>query len=186
MTITAIDQVQDQEATIVTATSDLSGTIFYHWYMDGAFIATTEIASYAFYLLDDEQVRIDVIDTNDATFDPIANAPAGFPARRSIVWQPSLEGTARTYDVQQKLGAGAYETIGLIPHRPGTWRYRLLTPRLTDLSSYTWKVDALDAAGEVLGTEELDAETIVRTPDSPEFTVSFDEGTTKVTFTEAA
>ena len=186
MTITAINQVQDQEATLVTATSDLSGTIFYHWYIDGAFIATTEIASYAFYLLDDEQVRIDVIDTNDSTFDPIANAPAGYPARRSIVWQPSLEDTVRTYDVQQEKDKDGYETIGLIPHRPGTWRYRLLSPRLIDLEDYTWKVDALDAAGEILGTEELNAETIVRTPDAPDFTVSFDEGTTKVAFTEAA
>ncbi len=186
MTITAIDQVQDQETTIVTATSDLSGTIFFHWYMDGAFIATTEIASYSFYLLDDEQVRIEVIDTNDVDFDPIANAPAGFPARRSIVWQPSLEDEVRSYDIQQKLGAGDYETIGLIPHRPGTWRYRLLTPRLTDFGSYTWQVIALDAAGEILGAEELDAEQIIRTPDAPDFTVSFDEGTTKVTFTEAA
>lgn len=186
MAITSINQIKHLDVTIVTVASDLSGTIYYHWYIDGAYIASTQASEYTFHLADSDSVRVDINDTNDADYDPIANAPAGYPARRSITWQPSLEATVKIYNIEQKIGAGSFVTIGMIPHRPGAWEYVLLSPRLADLTVHTWQVSALDAAGETLGTRTLGGETIVRIPDAPDFTVAFDGGTTKVTFSAAA
>ena len=89
------------------------------------------------------------------------------------------------YRVEQKLGAGDWETLRIVPQVADQWAYSLLTDRLDDLSSYTWRVIPVDAAGNDGTAITIGAELIVRTPDAPDFTATFDSGTTKVTFDEA-
>ena len=165
--------------------SGLGGTVYYHWYVDGCFIAAGTSNSRTFFLARDDQVRIDIQDTNDADYDSIANAPTDDPARRSLWWCRSLATDIDHYRVEQKKGAGAWETIGIVHHVADRWSYELLSPRLDDLADYTWRMVPVDAAGNDGTTIEFGPERIVRRPDAPDFGVAFDDATTKVTFSDA-
>lgn len=185
MAITAYNQTRQGNVTIVTVTSGLGGTVYYHWYIDGAFVATTLTPTRSFVLEVGEQVRIEVNDTTDPDYDPFANAPAGWPARRTLWWIRSTDADVRQYRVEQKKGAGSWATIGIIQANAVDWAYSLLSPCLDDLASYTWQVIPVDTAGNDGTALTIGPELVVRTPDAPEFTVSFDEGTTRVTFAAA-
>ena len=62
----------------------------------------------------------------------------------------------------------------------------MLTPRLDDLSTYTWRVIPVNTAGNDGTALTIGPELIVRTPDAPNIEIVFDSGTTRVTFSEAA
>jgi hypothetical protein len=186
MAITSYQQQRFGTLTIVTVTSDLSGTIYYHWYIDGAFIASTQSPMRSFTLETGDQIRIEVKDTNDADYDPIANAPDGYPARRTIWWIRSTDDDVVSYRVEQKKGAGDWTSIGIVQRNGEAWTYSLLSPRLDDLNAYQWRVIPVDVAGNDGTARTVDAEDVVRTSDAPDFTISFDSGTAKVTFAAAA
>ncbi len=172
--------------TEVSVTSDLAGTIFYHWYIDGTWIASTNSAVYAFRLPAGDEARIEAIDTNDAAFDPIANAPAGWPARKTLFWTASIFASIDRYRVDQQQDGGDWATIGYVDHIQGQWCYSLVTDRLVDLAEYAWRIYPVDVDGNAGTHVELAAEKIVRIPDGPDFEISFDAGTTKVTISAAA
>lgn len=153
--------------------------------MDGAYIATTLTPIKSFRLEAGDQVRIDVLDTNAPNFDVIANAPAGYSARRSVWWVRALDADVDYYRVEEREAPGDWAVIGMVPNTISAWTFSLLSSRLTDLATCWWRVRSVDRAGNVLSALTLSAETIVRTPDAPDFTVTFDEGTTKVTFAAA-
>jgi len=184
MAITAYTLTRLGEVTTVTVTSDLAGTIYYHWYTDGCYVGGGQSASRSFYLGLSDQTRVEVVDTNDADFDPVAGAPAGWPARRTLWWVRSIEADVASYRVEQKLGAGDWSTLAIVHDRPEAWDYAVMTDRLDDLSDYTWRVVPVDAAGNDGTPFTIGPEQIVRTPDAPNFTITFDAGTTKVTFAE--
>lgn len=171
-------------AVLVTADSNLGpdGKVWYHWYVDGSYIASTTDNSHYIFLQADEQAQIEVVDTMDPDFDPVANAPIGYPARKTIFWYRSMESDIDYYRVDQKEGAGDWTEIGRVPHDDSPWHYSLLTPRLTDLTAYQWRVMPVDQAGNDGTATTYDAETVVRTPDAPDFTQTYDEDTDKITF----
>ena len=181
--ITDIVQRRSLDTTVVTVTSSLTGVVFYHWYMDGAYLGATSDPSRSITLQRSEQVRLEILDTNDRDFDPVANAPAGHPARREIVWVRSIDPEVIRYRVDQQLDGGDWETIAYVHHEEARWTYSLLSPRLDDLSDYAWRVVPLDAAGNEGTAVAIDAEFIVRIPDAPNFTVTFVEGVNEVLFT---
>ena len=41
MAITGYSQVRSGNVTTVTAASDLTGTVYFNWYVDGAFVSVT-------------------------------------------------------------------------------------------------------------------------------------------------
>jgi len=96
--------------------------------------------------------------------------------------------TDQSYDVSRVdmgwhyVGAFAWETIGIVPHDDAQWVYSLLSPRLDDLADAEFRVVPVDKAGNDGTALALSSERVVRTPDGPDFTVTFDSGTTKVTF----
>jgi hypothetical protein len=59
------------------------------------------------------------------------------------------------------------------------------TPRLDDLTTYTWRVIPIDAVGNEGTPLEIESESVVRRPDPPAFTATFDDGTSTVEFAEA-
>jgi len=172
--------------TEVTVTSDLSGTIYYHWYRYGNYLGMSTAATWSFYLTEGEQARVECIDTNDADFDAVAGAPTDYPPTRTIWWTASTDSDVDKYRVEQNKAAAGWETIGTIYHEQTRWEYELETEALDDLTSYQFRVVPVDQAGNDGTALTLAAEKIVRRPDSPDFTISFDEGTTKVTFSAAA
>lgn len=177
--------IRSEYVTTVTVTSDRPPTVYYHWYVDGVFIASTRSPTRSFRLSQSEQVRIEVRATRNPYYDPLSDPPVAWPARRSLWWVRSTDSTVSYYRVEEKLGAGDWETLRIVPQVADQWAYSLLTDRLDDLSSYTWRVIPVDAAGNDGTPITIGAELIVRTPDAPDFTATFDSGTTKVTFDEA-
>jgi len=186
MTITAIETTRFGNVTTVTATSDLGGSPYFHWYVDGTWVGVCETGTWDFYLPLADQARIDVVDTADPAFDAVAGAPAGWPARRTLWWVRSLAADVDQYRVEQKKGEGDWSTVAIVHQEPHQWEFSVLTDRLDDLSDYTWQVVPVDTAGNDGTPIAIGPETIVRTPDAPEFEITFDSGTTKVTFSAAS
>jgi len=183
--ITSITTQRIGQTTIVTAVSGLSGTVYFHWYLDGAYVGVSQAGTRAFAVPSGEQARIEVIDTLDPDFDPLAAAPAAFPARYTIHWIRSLAADVREYQINQNDGVTNSE-IARVPHDDAAWDYTFITPRLDDLTTYTFQVVPMDAAGNAATVIPLLQELVVRVPDAPDFTAVRDVGTQKITFAAAA
>jgi len=184
--ITDYNQTRRGNVTTVNVTSSLSGVVYFHWYVDGVHVAATTSPEWTFRFEGGEQVRVEVVDTADPDFDTVAGAPAGWPARRLLWWTASVSADCAHYRVEQKKATGSWETVGLVHHQADQWAYQLLTDRLDDLTEYTWRIVPVDTAGNDGTAKTIGPETVVRTPDAPDFDISFDSGTTQVTFSEAA
>jgi hypothetical protein len=181
--------VRISDVTKVTVVSDLStsslyGTIYYHWYLDGDYCGRTTAPYRNFQLKIGDQGRVEVVDTIDPDFDSAANAPTAYPARRTLSWVTSTSSVDH-YRVEQKKAAGAYSSIAKVFSVLGQWTYSAKSERLDDLTEYTWRIVPVDSLGNDGTPYVIGPELIVRTPDSPDFTVSFSASTTKVTFTAA-
>lgn len=173
MTVTIHSATREGPTTVVLCSSDLGGSpIYFHWYIEGAFIDVTTIGRKAFTLEDGDQLRFDVLDTLDADFDSVANAPDGYPPRRTLVWERSTDTDVDHYRIEQQKDAEDAEVIGLAAHEERKWQYQFLTPRLVDGSTYTWTITAVDEIGNDSTALTIGPELIVRTPDAPNFTIN--------------
>ena len=186
MSITAYNTTRAGRLTTVSVTSSLSGTIYFHWFVDGVYVGWTTAPQRTFALSVGEQARVECLDTNDADYDPIANAPAGWPSRKLIWWLRSTASDIAKYRIEQKKGAGAWTSIGTVKHDDRLWSYSLLSPRLEDLAAYTWRIVAIDAAGNEDTTTEIGPETIVRQPDAPDFGYTYNGSVLKTATITAA
>ncbi|MBE3129172.1 MAG: hypothetical protein IMZ54_00450 [Acidobacteria bacterium] len=172
MTITNYAQTRLGNLTTVTVTTDLLGTVWLHWYRDGALVSSGQSLTHTFLVESGAQARIEVLDTTDAEFDPIAEAPASYPARRSLWWCRSLSTDLKKFRVEQKEAAGAWATLGEVPANAIDWSFSWLTGRLDDLTEYTWRIIPIDAVGNEGTPLVLGPELILRVPDAPSYTVT--------------
>lgn len=189
MSITSTSTIRQGGTTTVSVTTDLSGTVYFHWYVDGEYVGGTSAtgggSSWTFSLGQGFQSQIDVLDTIDPAFDAYANAPTAYPARKTLQWVRSETTTTRHYRVEQLVDLGDWESIGLVPHDPARWSYTFVVSGLTDLADYSWRVIPVGSNGVDGDMLILNEEQIVRTPDAPDFTATFDSGTDTVAFAEA-
>lgn len=169
----------------IRVTSDLTPPVYFHWYIDGEHIAQTAGGRMTFHLPAGEQLRVTVQDTTDPDYDAVANAPDGYPARRLLHWTRSTDADVDHYRIEQKLGGGAWTVLDRVFSAPGRWEYSYRTGRLDDLGSYQFQIVPVDAAGNDGTVVSIAAETIVRTPDAPDFTATLNDATQKVTFAAA-
>jgi hypothetical protein len=181
--IESINQTQIGNIVTVTVVSSLSAPVYYFWYLDGNFVNETQTPTMVF--VPSAQTIITCIDSNDPGFDPIANAPAGFPATRTLFFVRSLDPNIGSYLLQQSENSGAWETIATVHDDPGTWSYQVTTGELDDLSQYAWQVVPVDIYGNTGTPTALANELIVRTPDAPDFTFTFEQGSDQVLFSGA-
>lgn len=187
MGITSISQQQIFDVTNVTVVSDLVGApIYYWWYLDGSPVLQTTTPTQNFRLSPYVQVDVRVIDTLDANFDAVANAPLGYPATRSLWFVRSIDAAADHYIVQQRVaGTDTWSTIGQIQQIGPQWTQSIQTQPLDDLTSYEWQVVPCDAAGNEGPPLALPAELIVRRPDAPAWSMAYDPETFRVSFAAA-
>ena len=185
MAITSYSQKRFGALVEVTVTSGLSGTIWYHWYVDGQYVGVTVGPARSFHLGVDEQARVVCVDTTDADYDPYGSPPDRYPPRRLVWWIRSLASDVAKYRVEQKQGSGDWERIGEVHHQAGRWSYQLLTGRLEDLADYQFRVVAVDHAGNDATPVSIHAERVVRVPDAPAFELTFNVGPPTVTFSAA-
>src|SRR5690348_4345376 len=75
----SLTQARAGNVTTATATTSLSGIVYYYWYLDGIYVGVTSSAtgssSRTFALTRGQQSRVDCLTSNSADFDFIANAP---------------------------------------------------------------------------------------------------------------
>jgi hypothetical protein len=181
--ITSYTTTRSGNTTLVTVTSSLSGTVYYHWYAD-VYLGFTTTPSRTFVVMPIDQIRINCYDTNDPNFDPYSVSEATVSAKRLVAWVRSLAADVALYRVEQSSNGGPWTAIGFVADSPSTWLYTLLSPRLNDLTSYAWRVVPIDEAGnDGTPTGTIPSEYIVRGVDAPKFSFSFNAGTTHVTFT---
>ena len=185
MTVTSYAQRRFRGLVEITATSDLSGAVRFHWYVDGQYIGETAGPTRSIFLDSGDQARVVVVDTTDPAFDPYASPPDRYPPRRWVWWIRSLASDTAKYRVEQKKGAGDWVLIGEVHHDPNRWSYGLLTGRLDDLADYQWRVIPIDRAGNQGTACAIDTERVVRIPDAPDFAITFNSGPKTVTFSAA-
>jgi hypothetical protein len=185
MAITGYDITRAGRIVYVTVTSDLSGTVYYHWYLDGSWVAYTVEPTYVFVLETDSQAEIICQDTNDAAYDYVANAPAGWPATKTLFWTASTSTDVDHYRVEQKKDSDAWVELGTVDD-DGSWSYQYETPTLEDLASYQWKITPVDTAGNDGTAVTLGPETVVRRPDGPRYEIAYSAGTQRVSYSEAS
>jgi hypothetical protein len=237
--ITSYQTTRLQNVTTVRVTTSLTGTVYFHWYLDGRPVGSGTSSVRSFYLAQGVQVRIDVLDTTDPAFDAAANAPAAYPARRTLWWLSAAEtgpnqlvlaelslhelatlsldelagvplqrDEIARYRIEQSRGDmwslsldelaemsldelaelnfwSEWSTLGNIFHRDDQWTYQYLTDALDDLTVYRWRIVPVDRAGNDGTPVDIGPEKLIRTPDAPNYTISFDPGSSTVTFTAA-
>ncbi len=155
---------------------------YYHWYLNGSFIRTTRENTCGFTLDYGEQALVGCIDTTYPDFDPIANAPEGYPAVFTLYFIRSLSADVKEYLVQQKITGSDWEDLGKIIHDESIWEYTYETPRLNDGVSYEWQsvpYDILDNPGT---PQTVEAIIMRRVPDAPSFDVAYSGVTEKITW----
>jgi hypothetical protein len=182
--ITSLTQTRFGTTTVITAQSSLTAATYY-WYIDGNYVGAGSSTTRTFVLASGDQARIDVLDSVDPNFDPIANAPQQFPAVRTLVFPRSMSSTIARYRIEQQINGGAWTVLGLVQDDPRAWLYSFVTMRLTDLTSYAWRCVPMGASGNDGTPIALTAEQVVRTPDAPGFTAAFQAGSGQVLFSAA-
>lgn len=169
MTITSYTLTSSGRATVVVVESDLVGDVVFHWYIDGAYVGQSKLNRRTFVFEESEQVSVEVLDTTDTAFDPIANAPIGFPGRRTLEWTRPTDADLAAFRVEEKAGGGDWEPIATIAAGPGRWRYTALSTVLTNGETYRWRIIPIDAAGNEGASWELGPETVVKRPPGLDF-----------------
>ena len=187
MAITFTTAVRIGAITLVTVTSSLTGTVYFHWYLDGAYVGFTTSGQHSFQLPEDGLARVEVVDTNDAAFDPLAAPPAFFPARFTIHWVRSLSTDVKEYLVEWRTGGvGDWTTMARIPHDDEAWDYAVLSHRLDDVAYYEFRVSSIDRAGNVGAVAiETEGQNVYRVPDAPTWGFAWNAGTQRVTYAAA-
>lgn len=185
MSITSYQTTVAGNTTIVRVTSSLSGTVYYFWFADGAYFGRTTSPTFTFVLDIGDQNVVVCLDSNDPNYNAIANAPHGYPARRSLVFVQSTDASVARYRVEQSENGGAWTAIAFVAADSTKWTYEILSPRLTDLTTYAWRVVPIDDAGNDGSPQYVGSELIVRTPDAPNFVVTFDAVHDQVHFAAA-
>jgi len=157
----------------------------FHWYLDGAYLGPTDSPERAFVLGDRDQARVEVVDSTDPSFDPIANAPEAYPARRTVEFVRSLDTSVARYIAKTQDFTDIVETIFADVPSSGAWSYRVMTRRLPDLNEIAEVVVPVDAAGNLGTSQTTQVKKNVRRPDAPNFTISYDSGTGQTTVSAA-
>lgn len=182
MSITDYSAIRVGNTHQITVTSDLIGVIYYHWYKDGQYLTRTQSSTYSIYLPPNAQVRIVVLDTNDPDFNPLLNNPDKYPGFRTIHWVRSLSDDVDHYLIKENKDEGGWTEKAKSKHDKNQWVYFWTSGILDDLSDYKWDVIPVDIYGNEGTAISFASEKIVRIPDAPNFRVTFNDVSDKVTF----
>jgi hypothetical protein len=162
-----------------------NGSAYYWWYLDGLYWGRTETPQLRLWLPEGDEAVVYCEANDDADWDWIANAPDGWPARRTVWFVRSVDDDVAEYVCQYATGESEpaeedWTTFARVPQRD--WTHRVATDRLADLTWHWLRVVPYDRAGNA-GTARRThrKEYIVRTPDMPDVTVAFDDGTQRIT-----
>lgn len=165
MTVTAQYEQWGPFSVRFTVSSSLGGTPTFYWYEDGVLVEASTRNWRQLDLLHGAGVGIDVFDDSGDSPTP------GFPARVTLQWHPSADGTATKYRVEFYSG-GAWSTLATL-YDNGRSILRWTSEVLDDDMEYTLGIVPVNASGN-----DGDRRTLIfrmrRRPDAPDVSYSYD------------
>jgi len=170
MTVTMADPTWLSDDVVrLSWSSSLSSPTYYLW-LNGELLATTAAESYDLTINDGEEPVFDVFDSSSNDPDYVSSG------RTALCWWP-VSG-AGAYRVEEYVASvwTARETITDNGEGFFSWLSRVLE----DLTTHEFRVVAIDAAGND-GSNTTFSVLMVRHPDVPSATYTYDSGTNKVT-----
>lgn len=150
------------------------GAAPYSVYLDGLLVAVTSQTWWDVTVGAGQVAQFEVIDDGS---DP----EPGYPGWLTLQW-PAVE-DAEEYWVQEYADS-AWATRGVITRSGASW-YRWETDYLDDESTAQWRVVPY-AEGEIAGTPLAWSAAMVRLPDVPQVSYSYDNSTATVTISESS
>ena len=177
MAVTINRPVQiDRYTWLVTYSSSLSDPTFYIW-LNGQLVSTTKSTEYRVTVVGSSSPVLDIFD--DAASQPEASAQGFF----EVMW--TLPAAAVQVKVErQAAGSGSWSEIGTFDVIQGTAKFRFTTEYLDDKTGYIYAATAIDAAGRE-SEREMAHFPMVRIPDVPAVSMSYDNGTRQVTISSS-
>jgi len=171
---------------LVSVTTNLSGSVYYHWYVNGRWIGVTQRPQHWFHVQDERrQIEIECVATKWSRFDHELHRPLQYHGHPLVSWIRSASTDVAHYLAQYRQDAGEWTTFQQVRHVAGRWQYRVTAPLLADGSAYEFRVVPVNTSA-VAGTPiVLDTVTVVRTPPVTAYVCTYDEDTDRVTFDAA-
>ena len=175
--------------TTLMARSWLREPVFFLWWVNGIFQGKTLDGGKVVRPEDGEQLRVELFDTRNPSFDPSLILVQSATGRRRIFWTRSLDANIAAYRIDGQAGTGgpfmvggsSWQTLATVA-ADDTWQYAWLSDPCADLAPVAWRIVPLDAAGNAGTAKVISAEMIVRTPDAPRWAFELDSVSRQVTF----
>lgn len=172
VTIRTAKQIDDRSVRL-TWSSDGEDPTYYIW-IDGVFAYETSLTEGVFPIVPGAAAIIDV-------FDSSSDEPSvAYPGRFLIGWWPS--DAVDYYRIDEYYDSAWLERARVIDNGEGffTWRTRFLE----DVTSHQFRIVPVGTDGNE-GTATTFTSLMVRHPDPPDVSYSYDSGTTKITISES-
>jgi hypothetical protein len=177
MAVTITDTTQKSDTLwLFTFSSDLGGTPTFYIYIDGVLNETTTATTKLVQIQYDREFQIEILDDVNAV-------PAeAYPDFARISWEPVAN--AAKYRIDQWDGVSAWDELAVIlDTNQNTFVYD--TQKIDDVTDYTFRIVPLNSA-DIEGSPREFNLFMVRRPDRPNVTYTYDNGTAKITATVAA
>ena len=170
MTVTIDSQTQvSAQSWRLQWSSDLPDPTYYI-YRDGVLSEVGPAEDRTFFVGADSQVQIEILDDAGAT-------PAeAFPGNAPISWEP-VDGAVK-YRIERREDPDWVEVQTLNATKWTTFQYQ--SPTLDDVTEHKFRVIPIDI-GDIDGSAREFSFFMVRRPDRPLVTYTYDEGTAKIT-----
>jgi hypothetical protein len=178
MTITTRTMQQIGDVAFAACTSSLPNPTYY-WFVDGIFRTKTTVPRYVVTVPAGAYHAVDVIDSTDSAYDPYAAETEQGAARR-MVFTPVAGTDATSWRVQQQPSGGDWSTVRTVHVRDGVHTYEVITPRLDDGATYTWRAVPYDAAGNDGTPVTVHTEAVVRKPEPVYWTGLYSSGSNSI------
>lgn len=174
MTVTINNPQRLSEDTYLLSWSSTETDPAYYIYRDGELIDTTFAETYAVTIEEGESPVFEILDDVDAV--PIP----GYPARQEICWLPAT--SAESYRIDEYVDS-AWVQRDSVPD-DGSPFFSWTTRPLEDVTTHLFRVTPVGANGND-GTSKTYSIAMVRCPDPPDVTITYDDETGTLTIDEA-
>lgn len=155
----------------LTWESDATPPVVYRIYIDGILVSKTTQTYRTFEMSLGDQLQVEIRDDDTA---PIY----AYPGKLLLTWEP-VSG-ADKYNIQEYSGS-AWTLRGVVQSSGKTY-YSFYTPTLADCETHQWRILPIGADGAE-GTAKTFSVFMVRRPDPPTITATYDDETYKATVT---
>lgn len=161
--------------------------MIYHWYVDGVYAGTTYAGEFCAHVDPGDTLTLSVAVTLDPADDPLDLCPEEYPGRRTLEWLQPSSGPPEYYRIDHATTPGTPDPGDWTEYARvsggAAWSRRYLTGPLADLTPHWFRIVPIDEHGDEGAPVELGPEQLVRRPDRPDVTVTFDDGTQRITVT---